>query len=101
LMSAGVNRVAGAAKRGGLVTSREAFADGMYVVPLRLNHPNSTCDNTDDCSVMSGYDSRQVNTQLTFEHSGMNSTDSKVNLIVAECLATMDVKLGRQISIVF
>ena len=98
---AGVNRVAGPAQRGILCTSVEAFDDGMYCVPLRLNHTNSVCDNCDDVSIMSGYDSRQVNTQLTYEQTGMDSSNDKVNLIVAECLATMDVKLGRQIAIVW
>ena len=82
---------------GHLVTSLEQYNDGMFVVPLMLNHPGESV------AVRSGLDSRGINTMCTFSVSGQvpptvtasQTTDSISTYILVECTSELRVGLGK------
>ena len=87
---------------GTLLSSMSQFHTGMAVFALRLNHPG------EPISVMSGYDSKGVNSQMSinFEHltvptasanTGVTATYS--TFVVAETTAQLVIGLGRSVAV--
>jgi len=90
--------------QGTLVTSMESFHDGLFIVPLRLNHPG------EPIAVQSGYNSKGINTMLTLEVTGQvpptisanaQTTASISSFIVAQTTAQLRVGLGKSVAISF
>ena len=86
------------------MTSMESFHDGLFIVPLRLNHPG------EPIAVQSGYNSKGINTMLTLEVTGQvpptisanaQTTASISSFIVAQTTAQLRVGLGKSVAISF
>ena len=89
---------------GTLVTAMSQFHEGMFIVPLILNHPG------EPLAVRSGYDSRGVNSIMTLEVNGQSiptkstttqTTSSISSFIVCETTAELKVGLGKSVAIHF
>ena len=80
---------------GHLITSPTAFCRGCAVYTLQLNHPGMSLH------TMSGYNSRGINSFLTFQVQGMNTVTSKDSVVIAETMAQLRVKPGRAIAVSF
>ena len=92
------------ASSGNLITSMGQYHDGMFVLPLNLSFPG------EGLGVMSGYDSRGINTSLTLNITGQDipaavsasqTTGVISTFIVAETTAKLSVGLGRSAAISF
>ena len=90
--------------QGTLVTSMAQYHDGLFVIPLLLNHPG------EPLAVMSGYNSKGINTMMTLEVSGQTmptasataqTTAAISSFIVAETTAELRVSLGKSVAISF
>ncbi len=105
----------GMSSLGTLISSYDGFQDGQFCATLRLNHPAGGCQTRgEDLSIMSGYDSRSVNTMATYEVQGMvlpaaQPLTTAVNpsagtascFVVVETLATLRCGLGGQLATIF
>ena len=90
---------------GTLVTAMSQFHQGLFVIPLILNHPG------EPIAVRSGYDSRGVNSIMTLEVSGQaipvaeptttQATSSISSFVVCETTAELKVGLGKSVAIHF
>ena len=83
---------------GHLITSPTAFCRGCAVYSLQLNHPGMSLH------TMSGYNSRGINSFLTFQAQGIDTTtfaDAKDSVVIAETMAQLRVKPGRAIAVSF
>lgn len=89
---------------GNLIGSYADFHDGQFVCPLMLSHPG------EPIAVLSGYDSRGVNTSMTWEVTGMSApaanaglatTLTRASFVVAETTATLHIGLGKSAAISF
>ena len=90
--------------QGTLVTSMAQYHDGLFVIPLLLNHQG------EPLAVMSGYNSKGINTMMTLEVSGQTmptasataqTTAAISSFIVAETTAELRVSLGKSVAISF
>ena len=100
---------------GTMISSYDGFQDGQFCATLRLNHPSGGCQTRgEDLSLMSGYDSRSVNTMATYKVQGMvtNTAQPDTNValpssgtascfVVVETLATLRCGLGGQLATIF
>jgi len=105
----------GMSSLGTLISSFDGFQDGQFCATLRLNHPSGLCQTRgEDLSIMSGYDSRSVNTMATYETQGMVIPPAQPNtaqpnssagtascFVVVETLATLRCGLGGQLATIF
>ena len=89
---------------GTMITAISQFHQGMFVIPLLLNHPG------EPIAVKSGYDSRGVNTMMTLEVSGQTvppqsdaaqTTAALSSFVVCETTAELKVGLGKSVAIHF
>ena len=92
------------ASQGNLITSLAQFNDGLFVIPLILNHPG------EPIAVRSGLNSKGISTMLSLSVSGQvmptvnadaQTTASISSFIVAETTAELRVGLGRTTAIDF
>lgn len=96
------NDKVGQSTSGTLVNSIEGFEDGKFVTPLRLNHPQGGCiSRGEGCDVISGYNTKNINTSLTWEAKGMETSTQKVALIVVETTPTARIGMGRQMAVIY
>ena len=89
---------------GNLVTSLAQYSDGLFVCPLQLSHPG------EPIAVQSGYNSKGINTMMTWEVSGQTvptanaaaqTTAAISTFVVAETTAQLRCSLGRNLAISF
>ena len=83
---------------GHLITSPTAFCRGLAVYSLQLNHPGMSLH------TMSGYNSRGINSFLTFQVQGIDTTTfsaAKDSVVIAETMAQLRIKPGRAIAVSF
>lgn len=83
---------------GHLITSPTAFCRGCAVYSLQLNHPGMSLH------TMSGYNSRGINSFLTFQAQGIDTATfpgAKDSVVIAETMAQLRIKPGRAIAVSF
>ena len=89
---------------GTMITAMSQFHEGMFMIPLLLNHPG------EPIACKSGYDSRGINTNLTLEVSGQvpptanaaaQTTASISSFILCETSSELKIGLGRSVAIHF
>lgn len=93
---------------GNLITSLEQYQDGMFVVPLTLCHPG------EGLHVQSGYNSKGINTMMSFDVSGqvvptgtaaaLVASQTQTNFssyVLVETTAQLRIGLGKNLSVVF
>lgn len=79
---------------GHLVGDISAYKTGFGVVPLTLCHPDQPV------SVQSGYNSKGINTQLTFEMSGLSNVPSSYqSLVIVETTPQLRVAQGKSLAV--
>lgn len=80
---------------GHLIGTIDAYKAGYGIVPLTLCHPDQPV------SVQSGYNSKGINTQLTFEMTGLSNVPAAgfQSLVVVETTAQMRVSSGKNLAV--
>ena len=78
-----------------LVTSPTAFCKGLAIYNLQLNHPGL------GLRCQSGYNSRGINSTLSFNMSGVDSSSKKENIVIAVTTAQLRISAGKQIAVSF
>jgi len=100
----GANKL-GPQAQGGFVKDRESFKDAYGVVSLILN-----CQDENGVSVRSGYNTKGINAQLTFNAQGLTTpavnattqeTADRTSLVISETTQQLCIGAGKQISIVY
>ena len=89
---------------GNMVTDLAQYNDGMFVLPLTLNHPGESLH------VQSGYNSKGINTMLTLEVQGQTpptlsaasgETASMSSYVLVETTCQLRIGLGKNLGVVF
>jgi hypothetical protein len=89
-----VNGKIGDENSGFIPTSVTAYKEAMAVVPLTLCHPEQPV------SVMSGYNSKGINTQLTYEVTGLSNTAGGYqSLVCAEVTSQLRIASGKNLAV--
>jgi len=79
---------------GYIPSTPDVFKSAMAVVPLTLCHPEQPV------SVMSGYNSKGINTQLTYEVTGIaNNTSNYQSLVCAEVTSQLRIASGKNLAV--
>jgi hypothetical protein len=93
---------------GTLVCSKDSFNDGKFLCGQKLNHPTRY-----GCGVQSGFNSRGINTMMTWNVSGqsvpaaspvLGGTGETGNLsafVVVETTAQVRAGVGKNIAVLF
>ena len=84
--------------QGILVQSETAFCQGQAVYTCMLSHPDLSS------KVMSGLNSRGINSQFYFKASGLDTTQTSAGIssvVVASTTAQLRISAGRQISVIW
>ena len=80
---------------GHLVTSPTAFCNGQAVYTLQLNHPGM------GLRCQSGYNSRGINSSMSFDMEGLISTGDRVSLAIVQTTAQIRISAGRSLAVSF
>lgn len=89
-----VNGKIGDEAQGFIPTTATSFKTAMAVVPLTLCHPEQPV------SVMSGYNSKGINTQLTYEVTGLsNLACNYQSLVCAEVTSQLRIASGKNLAV--
>lgn len=79
---------------GTMISSPSTFCRSMAVYTLQLNHPEL------GISVQSGYNSRGINSTLSFAMSGVQTTN-KQNMVVVETTSQLRISAGKALAVSF
>jgi hypothetical protein len=88
-----VNGKLGDESVGFIPTSIASYKEAQAVVPLTLCHPEQPV------SVMSGYNSKGINTQLTYEVTGLSNVGTYQSLVCAEVTSQLRIASGKNLAV--
>ena len=80
------------------IHSQNTFYNGQFVCVTKLSQDPDYCDDDMQCARISGINSRNINTDLTAQFTGLNNTDDKSVFVIAEF--TSSVRIGSSKSVV-
>lgn len=83
---------------GNAIISQKAFYNGQFVCVTKLNQDPDYCDDDMACARISGINSRNINTDLTCQFTGLDNVNDKSVFVVAEM--TSSVRIGSSKSVV-
>ena len=90
----------GMSAKGNLIGDESSFGDFKCIIPMRYNLPSGGCMNRgEDVGLMSGADSRGIQTSMTLRTTGQSATDRSAYVLV-QTTATLLVGAGQAVSVV-
>lgn len=87
--------------RGNGITTFDEYRDGKFVTSVSLSHP-AGCSNDPDLSLLSGIDSRGVNTMMTFTTKALNlAGETASTYVLVQTKATLRCGAGKQLEMIY